>query len=211
VYLTPSSNYSDARFYSFRAAVDLFGACSAEVEDVINAWHAVGVGDSYKNGVSAEFLAINDTSFCRVPSQIDFKAINSSNIYSYYWDFGDGNTSIQREPSHSYTRFGSFDVKLIANGGSCGVDSIIKSNYINIDSTFICSSYLNSQTQITSNCRGTLYDNGGLNGNYSINRSDTFIINVPTADHIKLFFDSIDVEAAYKGRCNHDYIEVYDG
>src|SRR5210317_1166691 len=39
-----NANYSDARFYSIRAAVNLYGACSPEVESVTNAWYAVGVG-----------------------------------------------------------------------------------------------------------------------------------------------------------------------
>lgn len=43
-YLTPSSNYADARQGSIQATVDLFGSCSFEVQQVVDAWHAVGVG-----------------------------------------------------------------------------------------------------------------------------------------------------------------------
>lgn len=44
VYLTASSNYAAARTYSIQAATDLYGAGSAQVTAVTNAWYAVGVG-----------------------------------------------------------------------------------------------------------------------------------------------------------------------
>ena len=44
VYLTPFSKYNDAQFFSILAAQDLYGACSFEVEQVTNAWAAVGLG-----------------------------------------------------------------------------------------------------------------------------------------------------------------------
>jgi Zn-dependent metalloprotease len=44
VYLTPSSNYFDARIGSIQAAADLYGECSSIVLEVAEAWYAVGVG-----------------------------------------------------------------------------------------------------------------------------------------------------------------------
>jgi Zn-dependent metalloprotease/photosystem II stability/assembly factor-like uncharacterized protein len=43
VYLTPSSNYYAARVGSINSAIDLYGAGSAEVQAVMDAWYAVGV------------------------------------------------------------------------------------------------------------------------------------------------------------------------
>ncbi|MFC2130688.1 M4 family metallopeptidase [Bacteroidota bacterium] len=43
-YLTPASQYFDARNASLQATEDLYGMCSEEYEQVANAWHAVGVG-----------------------------------------------------------------------------------------------------------------------------------------------------------------------
>ena len=48
-YLTPSSTFADARSGSIEAAKDLFGACSPEVAQVVNAWYAVGVGADSDN------------------------------------------------------------------------------------------------------------------------------------------------------------------
>jgi bacillolysin len=50
VYLTASSNYASARTYSIQAATDLYGAGSAQVQAVTNAWYAVGVGAAYSGG-----------------------------------------------------------------------------------------------------------------------------------------------------------------
>ncbi|MCX6352294.1 MAG: M4 family metallopeptidase [Bacteroidetes bacterium] len=46
-YLTSTAQYADARFYSLVAASDLFGLCSNEYKQTVNAWYAVGVGGKY--------------------------------------------------------------------------------------------------------------------------------------------------------------------
>ena len=43
VYMVAGSTYAQARTYSIKAATDLFGAASAQVTAVTNAWNAVGV------------------------------------------------------------------------------------------------------------------------------------------------------------------------
>ncbi len=44
-YLTPTSTYADWRIASVKAAVDIYGKNSREMEQVLNAWYAVGVGE----------------------------------------------------------------------------------------------------------------------------------------------------------------------
>ena len=46
-YITSTSKYSDSRNGSIQAAIDLYGQGSQEHQSVMNAWHAVGVGDRY--------------------------------------------------------------------------------------------------------------------------------------------------------------------
>ncbi|MCC6723921.1 MAG: PKD domain-containing protein, partial [Saprospiraceae bacterium] len=46
---------------------------------------------------------------------------NSLNGTSFHWDFGDGTTSTETAPEHSYTDFGIYTVTLLANG-PCGED-----------------------------------------------------------------------------------------
>lgn len=56
-YLTSTSTYSDSRQGSIQSAIDIYGECSNEVEQVINAWHAVGLGpDNYTKDL--ELLSI---------------------------------------------------------------------------------------------------------------------------------------------------------
>ena len=44
LYLTPTSDFRSMRIFSIQAATDLYGATSAEVQAVIDAWYAVGLG-----------------------------------------------------------------------------------------------------------------------------------------------------------------------
>ena len=43
---------------------------------------------------------------------------------SYLWDFGDGNTSTDVNPSHVYGSAGTYTVKLMAIGDGCTVEFI---------------------------------------------------------------------------------------
>jgi len=50
---------------------------------------------------------------------------NSSGATSWLWDFGDGNSSSQQNPTHNYTSNGPFLVSLTINNGVCTyVDTI---------------------------------------------------------------------------------------
>jgi len=50
---------------------------------------------------------------------------------SWYWDFGDGNTSTAQNPTHTYSTSGTFSVKLkVAN--PYGADSVTKTSYLTI-------------------------------------------------------------------------------
>lgn len=50
---------------------------------------------------------------------IDFSSDKSEGqIVSYFWDFGDGNTSIEANPTHAYKKVGSYDVLLRVGYGN---------------------------------------------------------------------------------------------
>lgn len=51
--LTSTSDHADARTGAIEAAEDLYGTCSNEVRQVINAWYAVGVGDPFMDVTGA--------------------------------------------------------------------------------------------------------------------------------------------------------------
>lgn len=131
VYLSQNSQYADARFYAIKAAEDLYGVCSFEVEECANAWYAVGVGSLYQAVVLPDFTA-NVLTSCAVPTEVKFSnfTINAS---TYSWHFGDGGSSTQTSPTHTYMQPGTYHVKLVADGGNCGIDSLTKSSYIVIN------------------------------------------------------------------------------
>lgn len=52
-----------------------------------------------------------------VPSEVQFSN-DSKKASDYVWDFGDGNTSTEVAPKHTYTNSGRYKVKLIAKDGS---------------------------------------------------------------------------------------------
>ena len=211
VYLNPSSNHDEARFYAIKSAMDLYGACSPEVEATTNAWYAVGVGDEYVNAVSASFTAIQDTAFCFLPVSLDFVS-EASNVQNFNWDFGNGTTSTQRNPTALYSTQGTFNVQLIGDGGTCGSDTVIKMAYITIDTNTVPCSYVldNSLNPTLTSCNGRLFDSGGFGGEYGTNENGSVTI-ATTGDYVQLDFTQLDVEAGVGFNCNRDFVEVYDG
>jgi Zn-dependent metalloprotease len=211
VYLGRNSNFQEARFYSIKAAIDLYGACSNEVASVTRAWYAVGVGANYVNSVIADFSS-SDTASCIAPFTVNFADISTNGI-SYDWDFGDSNTDTLRNPVHTYSNFGTYDVTLIVDGGSCGVDTLVKTAYIDIDTNNTCVAVLgNGPSPRQTDCSGKIIDSGGGSGNYANNQSGTITIAPQGASSVSLTFVSFDVEAGSSNNvCDYDYLEIFDG
>ena len=66
-----------------------------------------------------------------VPHRVNF--VNESTLYnSSLWDFGDGNTSTEENPTHTYENSGSFDVSLSVTGDG-GETSETISSYIVVE------------------------------------------------------------------------------
>ncbi len=133
VYLSPSSDYFDARTFSILSATDLYGACSPEVITVTNAWYAVGVGQVFNNAVVAAFEP-SQTYACQVPATIDFENY-SLNGLNYIWNFGDDSTSTEANPSHTYTEPGLYTVTLqTAGAAECGnEDELVRIDLIHVE------------------------------------------------------------------------------
>ena len=206
VYLTATSQYADARFYSIQSAKDLFGPCSREVIAVTNAWYACNVGPKYDSGyVKAGFSA--DTVVCSTNKTVQFNNL-SANAISSKWYFGDGDTSSLSNPGHAYSAYGNYTIKLVVQ--SCfknKKDSLTKTAYVKIDSLFdICNAILLpfNKTDSTNKCRSFVYDEGG-EGYYRDNSVTYFRIHAPGADSIRIKFYDFDYEL------NYDSLYVYSG
>lgn len=211
VYLTSSSQFDDARFYAIRSAEDLFGGCTVEVEETADAWYAVGVGDVYDPTTTADFSTL-DTYGCFVPYEVNFTN-ESFNGLTYEWDFGDGSTSTEENPSHVYLEEGMFTVTLAVDGGACGTDEITYIDYIEIDPeaecivTFPPSGTISTQAS----CEGTIFDSGGEFSDYGAGENAQVTIAPLGAVSVDLSFPFFDVEPGPGLSCGYDYIEVYDG
>ncbi len=65
------------------------------------------------------------------PLSVQFNDESTGTITSRTWDFGDGNTSVGLNPSHTYTLPGTYTVNLTVTGPG-GSDSEVKANYITV-------------------------------------------------------------------------------
>jgi len=65
------------------------------------------------------------------PLRVWFTDESTGNIDSWSWDFGDGGTSNVRNPSHTYSTIGTFNITLTVTGPG-GSDSETKVSYIQV-------------------------------------------------------------------------------
>lgn len=73
-----------------------------------------------------------EPTFGRVPLDVQFTSVTSGGaVAAYAWDFGDGTTSAEANPLHTYTTFGLYAVTLTATGPG-GSDSEVKANYVTV-------------------------------------------------------------------------------
>jgi PKD repeat protein len=65
------------------------------------------------------------------PLTVNFTDLSTDMVNTWEWDFGDGNTSDQQNPTNIYTEGGQYAVRLKITGPG-GSDSIVKQNYIEV-------------------------------------------------------------------------------
>ena len=74
-------------------------------------------------------VAINET--------VSFSDESSFAPTSWAWDFGDGTTSTEQNPTHSYAEVGTYTVQLTVENEN-GSDTEIKENYITVEQGVVC-------------------------------------------------------------------------
>ncbi|MCG9972862.1 PKD domain-containing protein [Christiangramia crocea] len=60
-------------------------------------------------------LSISSEVDANEPLTVHFTS-KTTNAESYMWDFGDGNTSTEANPSHTYADYGEYEVSVVVNG-----------------------------------------------------------------------------------------------
>jgi len=116
---SPTKTYSTPGIYVVKL-ISFLGICSDTVTSMISVLPKPAVS----------FSAVNRMA-CAPPLTVNFTSPASPGI-TYNWDFGDGGTSALQNPSHTYTSYGSFHVKLVVTNLSGCSDSLIINDYIQI-------------------------------------------------------------------------------
>ena len=129
---------------------------------------------------------------------IEFTDLSTNVPYAWFWDFGDGNTSISQNPTHSYVNNGIYDVTLISSN-FYGNDSITFSQYIEIDSTNLVTSAGPDPITISYCC------------DYGISRVQFANVNNPSLDGIEGYVDySCELQAFVEPGTNYA-LRVFTG
>lgn len=79
----------------------------------------------------AEFTATPEQG--RYPLTVQFQDTSGGYYLKHFWDFGDGQTSLQRNPTHVYTEVGVYSVTLRVTGTSGSTDEIVKEDLITVE------------------------------------------------------------------------------
>lgn len=97
--------------------------------------HATIVKQNYIEvlpSLTADFDASQQV-LCQVTDPVQFtNRSKGPGTLSYIWDFGDGNTSTQTNPSHSFNQRGNYTVKLTVNSSEGCTATKIKTDYLNV-------------------------------------------------------------------------------
>jgi gliding motility-associated-like protein len=117
--ISPVKVYTTAGFYQVRM-IAKFGNCAD------TAYRSIIVRPQPQAGFTGSPL-----SACKPPLNVTFTD-QSVNGASYQWDFGDGGTSTQQNPTHTYTQYGNYTVQLIVTNSLGCSDTIVRNNYIHI-------------------------------------------------------------------------------
>ncbi|MEZ4908785.1 MAG: PKD domain-containing protein [Saprospiraceae bacterium] len=75
-------------------------------------------------------VPLSDFTFSAAGASVSFTS-TSSNADTYSWDFGDGNTSIDENPTHIYSNGGTYNVCLTVDN-DCGSDNSCQSILVNV-------------------------------------------------------------------------------
>jgi PKD repeat protein len=117
--LNPVHKYTGFGNYDVKLVAELCG-----YKDSVTRENYIRVSD-----IQAKFSASERCG--SLPLQVTFTDSSTSTypIIAWHWDFGDGDTSNQQNPTYQFTSSGVFDVTLIAYD-SVGADTLTKQDYI---------------------------------------------------------------------------------
>lgn len=132
---------------------------------------------------------------------------------SYYWTFGDGDTSTAYNPTHTYTALGTYTVTLIATDAHGCTDTISFPNYITVtkpNASFLMSDSFSICAPLT--VRFTNTSTGASSYNWSLGGGVTSSIGSPSNLYLTPGFNVIRLIATNTHGCTdtaYDAVSVY--
>jgi gliding motility-associated-like protein len=120
------------------------------------------------SGGEAKFTSTNNTD-CKVPLTTTFDASTSTGVAgnSYAWDFGDGQVGTGINPSHTYTNFGNYTVRLTITDANGCRNTMTRNNEVRI-------------SRVTAGFGAYLtYGCNDANGDFAVNFQDNSTSAVP--------------------------------
>ncbi len=129
--ISPTKTFTAANVYTVKLT-NTFGACIDSVSKQITVLTPAVANFSASNLITCDSIfTVNFTD-------------QSSNASSWFWNFGDGTTSTQQNPVHTYTGYGSYTVTLsVGNAAGCN-GTFTRTNYVQSGKPIIKLSNLNS-------------------------------------------------------------------
>ncbi len=76
------------------------------------------------------------TTRCQPPLTVNFQDLTPG-ATSWEWDFGDGSTSTEQNPAHTYTAYGSYTVTLVVRNANGCADTISRPGFVRIQQPVI--------------------------------------------------------------------------
>ncbi len=76
---------------------------------------------------SVDFCGLNTNGY--EPLVVDFTDLSTGDVSSWNWDFGDGSSSTEQHPSHTFVAAGAYSITLTATGPG-GVGQFTRDNYV---------------------------------------------------------------------------------
>lgn len=117
--LNPTNNYATAGNYTVSLTAN-YGNCSETFTSTIRV-----------NALPVTAFTASPRISCTTPLPVTFQD-QTPGAVAWEWSFGDGGSSTQQHPSHTYTGYGNFNVQLITTNINGCRDTLVQNNYIRI-------------------------------------------------------------------------------
>ncbi|MDA3912209.1 MAG: FISUMP domain-containing protein [Bacteroidales bacterium] len=116
-------------WYSFLLNMSAYGIWIDDMLSNQNGFSVRCIKNNYSSSPQADFNA-NQTEIS-LGESVQFTDISTNNPTDWQWDFGDGNTSTEQNPSHTYENEGTYTVSLTVSN-AIGSDTEVKNDYITV-------------------------------------------------------------------------------